>query len=53
MISLTNCKVRRKDVLFRLVNFPLLEQNCPDIISETRKLLKVNEIDFECEPLGK
>ena len=36
-----------------LVIFPFLEGNCPEMISETKKLLKVNGKDFECEPLGK
>ena len=36
-----------------LVIFPFLEGNCPEMISETKNLLKVNGLDFDCEALGK
>ena len=53
MTYLTSYKVRRKTLVFSLVIFLFLEQNCPEMISETKKLLKVNGLDFDCEPLGK
>ena len=36
-------------------DFTFLEGNCTEMkmISETKELLKVNGLDFDCEPLGK
>ena len=44
----------KKNNLIQFSDFSLfLERNCPEMISEARKLLKVNGIDFECDHLGK
>lgn len=56
MIFLTSYKVRKiniKKTVWKIFPASDQNQNCSEKISEIKNLLKVNGIDFECDPLGK